>query len=54
MRDDLDESWFRRIWEYSIMPLIEDRFIDQPNRVKEFELETLRAELERVRAQEPA
>ncbi len=44
MRDDLDESWFRLIWESSIMPLIEDRFIDQPNRVKEFELETLRAE----------
>ena len=42
MREDLDESWIELIWEYSIMPLIEDRFIDQPTEVKKYELETLR------------
>ena len=50
MRDDL-ESWIELIWEYSIMPLIEDRFIDQPHEVKKNEFETLK---ERVRSMEPA
>jgi MoxR-like ATPase len=54
MRGDLDESWFRLIWESSIMPLIEDRFIDQEDRVKEFELDTLLKELEGDRVREYA
>lgn len=45
MRDDLDESWVELIWKYSIMPLIEERFIDQPDRVAEFKLERLRSRL---------
>jgi MoxR-like ATPase len=49
MRKDLDESWAELIWKYSIMPLIEDRFIDQPETIKRCE-EMLRIE----RATSPA
>lgn len=52
IRDDLDEKWFERVWDYSIMPLIEDRFIDQEDKVREFVLDTLLKELEVGRAPE--
>jgi hypothetical protein len=54
MRDDLDETWVERIWEYSILPLIEDRFIDQPDRIKEFQLNTLRSGLREAPPREAA
>ena len=51
MRDDL-ESWIKLIWQHSIIPLIEDRFIDQPEEVKEFK--ALLKQPEGARAPEPA
>lgn len=45
MRLPLDDERLRRIWQYEIIPYLEDQFIDAPDRVREFELDVLVAEL---------
>jgi hypothetical protein len=42
MRSDLDERRLNRIWERQIMPYLEDRFFDEPDRLEAFELQRLR------------
>lgn len=45
MRDDLDEDWVRRIWAYQIIPYIEEQYFDDPEKVREFDLDKLRGRL---------
>jgi MoxR-like ATPase len=45
MRDDLDATWVRRAWEHSVLPTLEDHFYGQDHRLREFELDALRAEV---------
>jgi MoxR-like ATPase len=45
LKSDLDESRLERIWRHEIGPYLEDHFLDDPERLQEFELETLRAGL---------
>jgi 5-methylcytosine-specific restriction enzyme B len=42
MVDELDEKWLERIWKYSIKPYIEEQFFDEPERMSDFDLESLR------------
>ena len=45
MRKDLDEQWVELIWKHSILPYIEEQLFGQEERLPEFQLETLRAEI---------
>lgn len=45
MVDDLNQSSLRRIWTYSILPYVEEHFFDEPDRVDDFALDILRAQL---------
>ena len=45
MRDDLDEQWVKLIWKHSILPYIEEQLFGQEERLAEFDLATLRAEI---------
>lgn len=45
LKSDLDESRLERIWRHEIAPYLEDHFLDDPERLQEFELTTLRAGL---------
>jgi len=45
MKSDLDESRLQRIWRHEIGPYLEDHFLDDPERLQEFDLTTLRASL---------
>lgn len=49
----LDESWIERVWNYSIMPLIEDRFIDDLRRISDFKYETIKKEADQQKEQKP-
>lgn len=42
MVDDLDEVLLGQIWRYSILPYVEEHFFDDPDRVADFDLDTLR------------
>ena len=44
MRKDLDEEWVKRIWDYSILPYIEEQLFGQEERLAEFEYVKLRDE----------
>ncbi len=46
MRKDLDEEWVKLIWRHSILPYIEEQLFGQEERLSEFDLATLRAEIE--------
>ena len=46
MRKDLDEEWVDLIWNHSILPYIEEQLFGQEERLSEFNLATLRAEIE--------
>lgn len=46
MRKDLDEEWVTLIWNHSILPYIEEQLFGQEERLSEFDLATLRAEIE--------
>jgi 5-methylcytosine-specific restriction protein B len=41
MRKHLDQKWLERIWQYSIMPFIEEQFFGQTEAPKAFELSRL-------------
>ena len=45
MHKDLDEEWVERIWDHSILPYIEEQLFGQEERLEEFKLCTLRAEI---------
>jgi 5-methylcytosine-specific restriction enzyme B len=45
LRADLDDKRLALIWQHEIMPLLEDYFFEAPERVKEFDLATLRREV---------
>ena len=45
MREDLDEHWVELIWTHSILPYIEEQLFGQEERLAEFKLATLRAEI---------
>ena len=42
----LDDDRIRRIWEHNVLPYIEERLFGQSDRLKEFDLDTLRSEVE--------
>ena len=42
MVDNLDEALVRLKWEHSILPHVEEHFFDEPARLADFNLETLR------------
>lgn len=46
MRKDLDEEILARIWRHSVIPIIEDHFFGQEERIQEFDLAALRNHLE--------
>ena len=46
IRKDLDEAWVKRIWDYSILPYIEEQLFGQEERLAEFEYTKLRAEVQ--------
>jgi MoxR-like ATPase len=43
MRDDLSEDIFDRVWQYSVLPYIEEQFFDQPERSDSFDWKKLRS-----------
>ena len=45
-KDGLDEERIERIWEHDVMPYVEEQLYGQPDSLKEFELKTLRSEVE--------
>ena len=47
MNPDLDESKVRRAWEHGVLPYIEERLFGQDDRLDEFDMDTLRAEVAR-------
>ena len=44
MREGLDEDRVRMIWEHNVLPYIEERLFGEPDGLKEFALDALRAE----------
>jgi hypothetical protein len=46
LRSDLDDERLDLIWRHEITPYLEDHFFDEPERLVEFSLERLRAELQ--------
>ncbi len=46
IRKDLNEEWVERIWDYSIIPYIEEQLFGQEDRLAEFEYVKLRAEVQ--------
>lgn len=42
LRPDLDESTIQRIWEYAIIPYLQEFFLDRESELKGFELNSLR------------
>jgi MoxR-like ATPase len=48
MKPNLDEALVKKIWNRSVLPYLEDIFFNQESKVKEFELDRLRA-LQRLR-----
>jgi len=53
MRRDLDESWVDLIWSHSVLPYIEEQLFAEPEQIREFTLETLRASAEDDGTQNP-
>jgi 5-methylcytosine-specific restriction enzyme B len=43
MRRNLTEVWVHRIWNHSVLPYVEEHYFGQPERLADFELNTLRA-----------
>ena len=52
MNKKLDEEWVRRIWKHSILPYVEEQLFGQTDRIGEFELDKLRAAVQRPTAAE--
>ena len=51
LRSDLDEKKLALVWEHEILPLLEDYFFEDPERVSAFQLAGLRKELMAAAAQ---
>ena len=47
MKDGLDETAVRRIWEHSVRSYIEERLFGEGDRLGQFDLDTLRREVDR-------
>lgn len=47
MKKGLDENAVRRIWQYNILPFIEDQFFGQPDRIRNYEFDRVLAEYRR-------
>ena len=45
MKDDLDEGTVRRIWKHSVLPYVEERLFGEADRLGEFDLDKLMAEV---------
>jgi hypothetical protein len=43
LRKDLPEQWVYRIWEHAVLPYAEEHFFGEPNKLKDFDLDELRA-----------
>ena len=50
MKKDLDEISLQRIWDYSVFPLIEEQFYNDPARVKLYRYEVAKSRLNKVGA----
>ncbi|GGS14469.1 AAA family ATPase [Actinokineospora fastidiosa] len=46
MRDGLDEKWVRRAWDHAVLPVLRDHFHGTPGRMSDFELATLRKQVD--------
>ena len=42
MKKDLDEAVLRRVWDYDVMPFLEDQLFGQEEELERFRLERLR------------
>jgi 5-methylcytosine-specific restriction protein B len=43
MRKDLDDQWVRRIWQYTVLPYIEEQYFDDHEQLRAFEIDSLLA-----------
>jgi len=43
MGKEVDETWARRAWQYSVMPTLHELFYSRPEKVDELEFDVLRA-----------
>ena len=43
MGKEIDETWARRAWQYSVMPTLHELFYSRPERAEELEFDVLRA-----------
>lgn len=44
-KDHLTEEWVEMIWQHSVLPFLEEHFFGEPERLREFDLSRLRAEV---------
>ena len=51
MKDNLDEAAVERIWKHSVLPYIEERLYGNEDRLADFNLNTLRRQVDRNRTQ---
>ena len=51
MKDNLDEAAVERIWKHSVLPYIEERLYGNEDRLADFNLDTLRRQVDRNRTQ---
>ena len=42
MREELDERKVRRIWDHAVLPYIEEHLFGAPDRLRKFQLDSLR------------
>ncbi len=42
MREDLNENLLRRVWDYDVMPFLEDQLFGQEEELKKFKLNKLK------------
>jgi len=53
LRDNLDERWVRLTWRHTILPYLEEQFIDDLGRLEDFDLDVVRAATSPAVALEP-
>ena len=46
IREDLSERWISLIWDHSILPYLEEQYLDDPDQLNRFDLGRLRQKLE--------
>jgi hypothetical protein len=42
LEEPLSESWVQRVWDFSVLPYIEEQFLGEPDSIKKFNLSALR------------